>query len=126
MTREELKHKARAEAEDMLQQHNLNARERARKASDMTKQSALSTASSAEQQNPRYEDGRLMIPVFPEIQALQERHGGELDSEKPISWQDGLATLREEAAVDEYRPPSRILYGHHGLKQPAGPAGRTA
>ena len=118
LTKDELAQQARAEALAMLESAATIARERSRKASDMTNPSGLIPPSAPLEETSRLENGKLTVPVFPEIIALQSRIDEANGSEKPLSWQDGVRTLHDEAAIAEYRPPSRIMYGHHGLRQP--------
>lgn len=68
-------------------------------------------------------DGKLLVPVYPEIKALQERTGTSdpdlLDLKAAMDWKDGRRMQEDKILSGEaFRPPSRIMYGHHGLRQP--------
>ena len=68
-------------------------------------------------------DGKLLVPTYPEIKALQERTGTSdpdlLTMGKPMDWRTGRKQQEEEIHAQAFRPPSRIMYGHHGLRQPS-------
>jgi len=117
MTREEKREKARAEAEAALIAETKEAKHRAMKGADMAKP----MAAEAEEMGAtprRNSKGELVVPYYPEIKAFHDRlANADIVPAKPLSYRGELEKLKKESAED-FRPPSRIMYSHHGLNEP--------
>lgn len=121
--KDELSRRARQEAERALQAEADLAKERAKKSSDMVPKITTADKEANPPPGARGADGKLLVPTYPEIRALQERTGTSdpdlLDLKAAMDWKDGRQTQERKILSGEaFRPPSRIMYGHHGLRQP--------
>jgi Ca2+-binding EF-hand superfamily protein len=123
VSRDELSKQAREEAERALKVESELARERARKAADMPKVLGADEIKEMKKPGVRGSDGKLVVPTYPEVHAVIERNGTSdpdtLLFKEPMSWSEGRKQIEEQVSKDENRPPSRIMYGHLGLKQPS-------